>query len=71
MMRAALETSDVVIATSDNPRAESIDAIFEDMKKLRMRRKRSELFFKDRRNAIAYAFELAKSKDCILIAERP
>ena len=26
------------------------------------------LFIKDRRNAIAYAFELAKPKDCILIA---
>ena len=32
MMRAALETSDIIIATSDNPRSESIEAIFEDMK---------------------------------------
>ena len=29
---SALETSDIIIATSDNPRSESIDAIFEDMK---------------------------------------
>ena len=32
MMRAALETSDIVIATSDNPRSELVDALFEDMK---------------------------------------
>lgn len=70
MMRAALDTSDVVIATSDNPRTESIEAIFEDMKagiESEAEAKRV-LFIKDRRNAIAYAFELAKPKDCILIA---
>ena len=70
MIRAALETSDIVIATSDNPRSESIDAIFEDMKagiESEAEAKRV-IFVKDRRNAIAYAFELAKPKDCILIA---
>lgn len=70
MMRAALETSDVIIATSDNPRSESIDAIFEDMKGGIQNEAEAKrvIFIKDRRNAIAYAFELAKPKDCILIA---
>ena len=70
MMRAALETCDIVIATSDNPRSESIEAIFEDMKAgigSESEAKRV-IFIKDRRNAIAYAFEFAKPKDCILIA---
>lgn len=70
MMRAALDTSDVVIATSDNPRSESIETIFEDMKKGIHNEAEAKrvIFIKDRRNAIAYAFELAKPKDCILIA---
>ena len=29
--------------------------------------KKTVIFIKDRRNAIAYAFELAKPRDCILI----
>lgn len=70
MMEAALESSDVVIATSDNPRSESIEAIFEDMKAGIKSKVESErvVFIEDRRNAIAYAFELAKANDCILIA---
>ncbi len=70
MMRAALETSDLVIATSDNPRSESIEAIFDDMKTgiLSESEAKRVIFIKDRRNAIAYAFKLAKAEDCILIA---
>ena len=70
MMRAALDTSDRVIATSDNPRSESIEAIFEDMKTGIQSESEAKrvVFVKDRRNAIAYAFELAKAEDCILIA---
>jgi UDP-N-acetylmuramoyl-L-alanyl-D-glutamate--2,6-diaminopimelate ligase len=70
MMRAAIEASDLVIVTSDNPRSESIEAIFEDMKAGIKSKAESEhvVFIKDRRNAIAYAFELAKANDCILIA---
>lgn len=70
MMRAALDSSDLIIATSDNPRSESIESIFEDMRvaiKSEAEAKRV-LFIKDRRNAIAYAFESAKAKDCVLIA---
>ncbi len=70
MMQAAIKGADCVIATSDNPRNEAQDAIFLDMKK-GIQNKASEkkvLFVTDRRNALAEAFELAQSGDCILIA---
>jgi UDP-N-acetylmuramoyl-L-alanyl-D-glutamate--2,6-diaminopimelate ligase len=65
--RAVVEGSDVVIATSDNPRSESIEVIFRDMRdgvdtggKLQ--------FVEDRRQAIAEAIKMAQPGDTVLIA---
>ena len=70
MLAAAIQGADLVIATSDNPRNEPLDTIFEDMRKgiaeLDLEEKVS--FIKDRRNAIAEAFHNARSGDCVLIA---
>jgi len=67
MTRAVMEQADFAWATADNPRNESQDIIFADMK--------SELkdfdrirFIEDRRHAIDLAIESAKPDDCVLIA---
>ncbi len=67
MTRAVMEQADFAWATADNPRNESQDIIFADMK--------SELknfdrirFIEDRRRAIDLAIESAKPDDCVLIA---
>ena len=69
MMRAAIDGANLIIATADNPRFESIDDIFKDMKCAI----RSELevdrirFIKDRKQAISYALKSAEPGDCVLI----
>jgi UDP-N-acetylmuramoyl-L-alanyl-D-glutamate--2,6-diaminopimelate ligase len=70
MMQAAIKGADHVIATEDNPRNEPQDTIFSDMKKgiQDEASERKVRFIADRRNAIAQAFELAQSGDCVLIA---
>ena len=67
MTRVAMELADRCWATSDNPRSERIEDIFEDMKagvtdKSRIR------FVTDRRRAIELALESCSEGDCLLIA---
>ena len=67
MTRVACAAADQIWATSDNPRTESIDSIFSDMKKGVCRG--AEVYFvEDRRRAIDLALEAADENDCVLIA---
>ncbi len=67
MTRVACAAADQIWATSDNPRTESIDSIFGDMKKGVC--KGAEVYFiEDRRRAIDLALEAADEDDCVLIA---
>lgn len=67
MTRVACAAADQIWATSDNPRTESIDSIFGDMKKGVC--KGAEVYFvEDRRRAIDLALEAANEDDCVLIA---
>ncbi len=69
MMRAALDGSDAVVLTSDNPRSEDPEQILDDamaavqtFEHVKVRR------YVDRRVAIAKALEIAQSGDVVLIA---
>ena len=67
MTRVACAAADQVWATSDNPRTESIDSIFNDMQKGVC--KGAEVYFvEDRRRAIDLALDAAGEDDCVLIA---
>ena len=67
MTRVVMERSDRVWATVDNPRNDSIDSIFEDMKAGVIDPGRIE-FVEDRRRAISLALNRAEASDCLLIA---
>lgn len=67
MTRAVMEQADFTWATADNPRNESQDKIFTDMK-AGVRDIDRIQFIEDRRRAIALAIESAKPGDCVLIA---
>lgn len=67
MLQAALNVADFVWATSDNPRKESIDDIFDDMQ-AGISDLSKVTFISDRRLAILEAFKKAQPGDCILIA---
>ena len=67
MTRVACAGADTVWATSDNPRTESQQNIFKDMR--RGISKGAEVYFiEDRRRAISSALDEAKDGDCVLIA---
>ena len=69
MMRAALEGSDTVILTSDNPRNEDPEQILDDaMAAVRADEKSRVQRIVDRRAAIARALEMSRSGDVVLIA---
>ncbi|MDR0417866.1 MAG: UDP-N-acetylmuramoyl-L-alanyl-D-glutamate--2,6-diaminopimelate ligase [Puniceicoccales bacterium] len=67
MMNIACQFSDLIFATSDNPRHESIETIFEDMKPGIIAGSRVT-FEPDRRKAITLALKEAQRDDIILIA---
>jgi UDP-N-acetylmuramoyl-L-alanyl-D-glutamate--2,6-diaminopimelate ligase len=67
MGKAAAAVADRVIVTSDNPRNEDPASIIEDIVQGIMDKKRVMTIL-DRRNAIQYAIEEAKTGDTILIA---
>ncbi|MBK1876585.1 UDP-N-acetylmuramoyl-L-alanyl-D-glutamate--2,6-diaminopimelate ligase [Pelagicoccus mobilis] len=67
MTRIANELADYAWATSDNPRNEKIEAIFEDMKEGLVAPDRVQ-FVPDRRRAIERAIEFCGEGDCLLIA---
>ncbi|MDR1906706.1 MAG: UDP-N-acetylmuramoyl-L-alanyl-D-glutamate--2,6-diaminopimelate ligase [Puniceicoccales bacterium] len=67
MMNVACQFSDLVLATSDNPRHETMEAIFRDMAPGIIAGS-CVIWEPDRREAIAFALEEAKRGDIILIA---
>ena len=67
MTRVACAGADRIWATADNPRTESQDEIFRDMKKGQSRGSKIA-FVHDRRRAISLALDRAESGDCVLIA---
>ncbi|OQY03945.1 MAG: UDP-N-acetylmuramoyl-L-alanyl-D-glutamate--2,6-diaminopimelate ligase [Bacteroidetes bacterium 4572_117] len=69
MARVAVENSDKVILTSDNPRTEAPTAIIDDMETgIVLSEKKKVLRITDRREAIKTACFFAKKNDIILIA---
>ncbi|OUU26593.1 MAG: UDP-N-acetylmuramoyl-L-alanyl-D-glutamate--2,6-diaminopimelate ligase [Verrucomicrobia bacterium TMED44] len=67
MTRVACAGADKVWATSDNPRTESQENIFKDMRK-GIPKGAYAHFIDDRRRAISLALDAAKEGDCVLIA---
>ncbi|MDQ8204407.1 UDP-N-acetylmuramoyl-L-alanyl-D-glutamate--2,6-diaminopimelate ligase [Pelagicoccus sp. SDUM812003] len=67
MTRVANEQADEAWATSDNPRNERIESIFEDMKEGVVDERRIR-FVPDRRRAIELALKSCGPGDCLLIA---
>lgn len=67
MTAATQEFADFVWATSDNPRSEKIETIFEDMRS-GVSRADAIAFVPDRRRAISLALDAAGPGDCLLIA---
>ncbi len=69
MMRAALNGSDVVVMTSDNPRSENPEVILDDAMSAVTSSEKSRVHrLVDRREAIARAVDIARSGDVVLIA---
>lgn len=67
MTAAVQELADFAWATADNPRRETLEAIFADMH-AGVTRPEAISFVADRRRAISLALEAAKPGDCVLIA---
>lgn len=69
MTKVALEKGDFCWATSDNPRTESVEQIFSDMREGVAPENSDRIeFVPDRRRAIQLAIKSARANDCILIA---
>lgn len=69
MLRAALEGSAQVFVTSDNPRSEPLEQIFEDIREACQPEDMQRVqFIDDRKRAISLAMDAAASGDCVLIA---
>jgi UDP-N-acetylmuramoyl-L-alanyl-D-glutamate--2,6-diaminopimelate ligase len=66
MLRAVLDGADEVFVTSDNPRTESLDQIFADMRTASG--SESAHYVSDRKHAISIAMDAAAPGDCVLIA---
>ena len=67
MLKVAMAYADLIFLTSDNPRGESIDYIFQDMLEGNDPC-RSTHFINDREKAIQRALNVANPKDCVLVA---
>ncbi len=65
--RTVIDGSDQVIATADNPRNETVDTIFEDMRS-GVKTGDAIIYINDRRQAISQAIQMARAGDTILIA---
>ena len=69
MLQAALSSASVVVVTSDNPRSEPIEQIFEDMRAACSEDALQQVqFIEDRRRAISIALDIAVAGDSVLIA---
>lgn len=66
MLDAVLKGADDVFITADNPRTESLDQIFADMRAAAG--SETARLVKDRKHAISLALDAAKPGDCVLIA---
>jgi UDP-N-acetylmuramoyl-L-alanyl-D-glutamate--2,6-diaminopimelate ligase len=67
MTKIACAGADRVWATADNPRTESLQEIFNDMRKGLSKNSKMK-FIDDRRRAISMAMDGAGEDDCVLIA---
>jgi UDP-N-acetylmuramoyl-L-alanyl-D-glutamate--2,6-diaminopimelate ligase len=67
MVRAVQEAADFAFATADNPRGESIERIFGDMR-AGVTEPSKIAWVDDRRRAISLALDEAREGDCLLIA---
>ena len=67
MTKIACAGADRVWATADNPRTESLQDIFNDMRKGLSKNSKLK-FVDDRRRAISMAMDGAVEGDCVLIA---
>ena len=67
MTKIACAGADRVWATADNPRTESLQEIFNDMRKGLSKNSKMK-FVDDRRRAISMAMDGAGEDDCVLIA---
>ena len=67
MTKIACAGADRVWATADNPRTESLQDIFNDMRKGLSKNSKLK-FVDDRRRAISMAMDGAGEGDCVLIA---
>ncbi len=68
MAKASCKYSDYVIVTSDNPRTEDPDAIIDDILKGITLDKNKYTVIPNRREAIRYAIDIAKSGDVVVLA---
>ena len=69
MLRAALDGSAQVFVSSDNPRSEPLDQIFDDMRAAcRPQDVKNVQFIDDRKRDISLAMDAAGPDDCVLIA---
>lgn len=67
MTRAVEECADLAIATADNPRGETVAAIFDDMR-AGVARPEKFTWIEDRRRALSLALDLCRPGDCLLVA---
>lgn len=66
MARSAL-LADVIVLTSDNPRDEPIEQIFQEILSGFPENRKPEQIFEDRAEAITWACQTANAGDCLLI----
>ena len=67
MTRAVEENADLALATADNPRGETVSAIFEDMR-TGVTCPEKFTWIEDRRRALSLALDLCRPGDCLLVA---
>lgn len=69
MLEAAIQGADRVVVTADNPRTESQEQIFNDMRSALSAAAAEQVqFIPDRKRAISTALDLAEAGDCVLVA---
>ena len=67
MVRAVEDCADLALATADNPRGETVAAIFDDMR-TGVSRPEKFTWIEDRRRALSLALDLCRPGDCLLVA---
>jgi UDP-N-acetylmuramoyl-L-alanyl-D-glutamate--2,6-diaminopimelate ligase len=67
MAFAAQEFADLCLVTADNPRTETVSAIFDDMR-VGVTQPEKFTWIEDRRRALSLALDLCRPGDCLLVA---